>query len=96
MLVSSMNLAAPEPIKTAVPHQYLTVAEVAELLRVSVKTIYRMASSDSSMPATRVGGSVRFRADLLASWLLARTQRTRRRIQHQSGDPGSAGTSTAA
>lgn len=87
MTVSSMSApAAPEPIKTAAPHQYLTVVEVAELLRVSVKTIYRLAATDASMPATRVGSSVRFRADHLDRWLAARTQRSRRQIGHQIHD----------
>jgi len=75
--------AAPEPIKTAAP-QYFTPAQVAELLQVSDKTIYRMASMDSSMPATRFGKAVRFRADLLARWLDARTQRSRRQLHNQS------------
>ena len=38
----------------------LTVAEVAEALRVSTMTIYRMVKS-GQLPATRVGRSYRFR-----------------------------------
>jgi excisionase family DNA binding protein len=73
-------MSAPiEPIKTAsTPPQYLTAAQVAELLQVDDATVYRWASSDATMPATRIGGVVRFHAATLDRWLAARTQRSRR------------------
>jgi len=100
---SDRNLGAPrrtavptahEPVKSAAP--YLSPAQVAELLQISVKTVYRIAGTDASMPATRVGKAVRFRADLLDRWLSTRTQRSRRQIEQQSGESTATGTSTAA
>src|SRR5215469_4841461 len=73
-----------EQIKTA-STPYLTPEAVAAMLSVSPSTVYRWAASDVTMPATRVGKTVRFRADLLDRWLAARTQRSRRQqIAHQS------------
>lgn|SRR5262249_32156544 len=85
---------AHEPVKSAAP--YLTPEQVAELLAVSPKTVYRWAATDASMPATRVGKAVRFRADLLDRWLAARTQQSRRLIADQSDESGATGTSTVA
>ena len=86
---------AHEPVKSAAP--YLTPEQVAELLQISVKTVYRMAATDASMPATHVGRAVRFQADALARWLAQRTQRSRRQqISDQEGESTATGTSTAA
>jgi len=51
---------------------YLTVQEVAALLKVSPKTIYRWASQDATMPALRIGGVVRFPPERLERWLRER------------------------
>src|SRR5215813_11762089 len=49
--------------------KYMTPADVADLLQVSIKTVSRMSLQDSSMPCFRRGRVVRFpRAQLLA-WL---------------------------
>lgn len=45
----------------------MTVSETAERLRVSDKTVRRLASHD--LPTLRVGGSVRVDADELERWL---------------------------
>jgi excisionase family DNA binding protein len=58
--------------------RYLTLDQVAELLQVSNKSVYRWAQQDASFPACRLGRAVRVREDLLARWLAARTQRSRR------------------
>jgi excisionase family DNA binding protein len=82
-----------EQIKTAWTPQYLTPEAVAQMLRVSPSTVYRWAASDATMPALRVGKTVRFRTDLLERWLTARTQRSRRQqIADQSVRAGTAGT----
>jgi excisionase family DNA binding protein len=71
-------MAAPsEPIKTA-STLYLTAAQLAEMLQVDAATVYRWAATDPTMPATRIGGVVRFHAAALERWLGARTQRSRR------------------
>src|SRR5262249_8867964 len=56
------------------PHTYLTAADVAEMLRVSEKSIYRWAARDPTMPALRIGGTVRFRAERLERGLRDREQ----------------------
>ena len=69
--------------------EYLTAAQVAELVGCDVATVYRWASNYVDMPVLRVGGIVRFHRERLAAWLLAREQgqpRSRRRASdHQSG-----------
>ena len=46
----------------------MTVSETAERLRVSEKTVRRLASRND-LPTLRVGGSVRIDADELKRWL---------------------------
>ena len=66
------------------------------MIQVSAKTVYRMVATDASLPATRFGRAVRFRADLLERWLAAHTQRSRRLIGDQRGGVAPTDTSTAA
>ena len=53
---------------------YLTPAQVAELLQVSEKSVYRWAKADASMPMLRIGGTVRFPRERLERWLRNREQ----------------------
>ena len=46
----------------------LTVADVAALLNVSERQVYKLAS-DGRIPCFRIGGSVRFVPSAFASWL---------------------------
>ncbi|MGH9871676.1 MAG: helix-turn-helix domain-containing protein [Pyrinomonadaceae bacterium] len=46
---------------------YLTLKEVAELLRVKPRTIYAWVS-DKRIPYERKGGLLRFRLDVVISW----------------------------
>ena len=50
------------------PSPLLTVAEAAEALRVSTRTVRRLVSA-GSLPALRVGVSVRIDRDELHRWL---------------------------
>ena len=50
--------------------RYLTVAEVAETMRVSKMTVYRLAQS-GDLPAVRVGRSYRVPMDALEAFLAA-------------------------
>jgi excisionase family DNA binding protein len=65
--------------------QYMTPGEVADLLRVSTKTVHRWVADDPSMPALRLKGTVRFPQGLLLRWLADRTSgpARARRSQHQ-------------
>ena len=53
---------------------YLTAADVADLLQVSEKSIYRWAAADPTLPTLRIGGTVRFPAERLLRWLRDREQ----------------------
>lgn len=54
--------------------EYLTVDEVAELLRVSPATVYRLAKNDATLPVLRLSGLMRFPRERLARWLRDREQ----------------------
>ncbi|WP_298307375.1 helix-turn-helix domain-containing protein [uncultured Erythrobacter sp.] len=46
----------------------LTIKEVAEYLRITEKTAYRLAS-EHKLPAFKVGGSWRFRLGEIDAWI---------------------------
>ena len=48
---------------------WLTINEVAAELRVSPKTLYKVAERDRSFPAIRVGGLLRISLARLERWL---------------------------
>ena len=50
------------------PPRYLTVAEVAGLLRVSTMTVYRQIQA-GELPAVRVGKSYRLKATDVDEWI---------------------------
>jgi len=59
--------------------EYLTSRQLGDLIQVSPRTVERWALEDATMPALRVGRTLRFpRADLLR-WLERRTQGSRTR-----------------
>jgi excisionase family DNA binding protein len=80
------RLAAP------VEAAYLTPAEVATLLRLSAKSIYRLAKVDSTMPMLKIAGTVRFPRERLERWLRSREQGPpmRRRVHLVTKSTGSA------
>jgi len=50
------------------PDEILTVREVAEFLKVTERTIYRLAA-EAQLPSFKVGGSWRFRRSDLVKWM---------------------------
>src|SRR5207247_3320307 len=54
--------------------EYLTVDEVAEVLRVSAPTVYRLAKRDPTFPVLRLPGLMRFPRERLLRWLRDREQ----------------------
>lgn len=62
---------APHEIAAEVP-AYLTAAQVAAMLQLSAKSVFRIAAADATMPQLRLGGSVRFPRERLLRWLKAR------------------------
>lgn len=65
------------------PEDVLTLKEVAEYLKVTERTIYRMVA-ERKIPAFKVGGSWRFRLTEIDEWIRAQTHE----VQH---DPRVAG-----
>lgn len=53
----------------------LTVREVAELLKINEKTVYRLAS-EGRVPGFKVGGSWRFRAGDIEEWIAGEVKKT--------------------
>lgn len=56
------NLARPQE-----PPTYLTLKEVAELLKVKPRTVYAWVS-DNRIPFERKGSLLRFRLDAIVAW----------------------------
>jgi excisionase family DNA binding protein len=53
---------------------YLTAVQIAELLQVSAKSIYRWAAGDPTFPRLKIGATVRFPRERLLRWLQDREQ----------------------
>ena len=53
---------------------YLTPDQVAAMLQLSAKSVYRLWKADPTMPMLKIGGSVRFPRDRLLRWLHQREQ----------------------
>jgi excisionase family DNA binding protein len=70
-------LATLEPVVDLTP-VYLTPAQVAEMLQLSEKSVYRLAKSEPTMPMIKLGAgrnaSVRFPRERLMRWLRDREQ----------------------
>lgn len=72
----------PKPQDSALDKRlepYLTPQQLAELLQVSVKSIYRWSADDPTMPVLRTGssrhtGAVRFPRERVLAWLRSREQ----------------------
>ena len=54
-------------IQTQIPRTYLTLKEVAELLKVKPRTVYAWVS-DNRIPFERKGSLLRFRLDAIVAW----------------------------
>jgi excisionase family DNA binding protein len=81
MSASRSSQAGAQDALTASPADaplYLTPREVAALLRLSEKSVYRLVKTEPTMPALKVGSgkraSVRFPRERLMRWLDQRTQ----------------------
>ncbi len=61
---------------TTIPEDILTIREVADYLKVTERTLYRLVK-DGELPAFKVGNSWRFRREDISAWI--GTQTTSRR-----------------
>ena len=65
----------PKPqTTTGATAEYLTAGQIAELLQVSEKSVYRWAAGDPTFPMLKIGGTVRFPRERLIHWLRKREQ----------------------
>jgi excisionase family DNA binding protein len=55
------------------PEDILTIKEVADYLKLTERTLYRLAQ-EGKIPAFKVGGSWRFRRDDLDHWIRQQTR----------------------
>ena len=70
---------------------YLPAKQVGEMLQVKDKSVYRWLKDDPTMPALKIGGTVRFPRERLERWLRDREQgaaRGRRAAAAVSGPAG--------
>jgi prophage regulatory protein len=51
------------------PALLLSAEKVAELLDISVRTLWRLRAADKLPAPIRLGGSVRWRADEIVTWI---------------------------
>ena len=84
------HVRRPEPPLGRLAADYLTPDEVAAMLRVSPKSIYRWAKQDATMPVLKIGHVVRFPRERLQAWLEDREQglRPMRKLLHEPKPPG--------
>ena len=72
-------MSAPSVTDDKAP-EFLVIREVAEMLRLSEKSIYRLLTEEPSLPHIRVGrGALRFPRVPLQRWLERRTAGPARR-----------------
>lgn len=64
------------------PDDVLTLKEVAEYLKVTDRTIYRLAA-EKKIPAFKVGGSWRFRTKEINEWITMQTRKTENAAKHK-------------
>jgi len=65
-----MPVRAPAPIQ-----EILTIREVADYLKVTQRTLYRLVQ-DGKLPAFKVGNSWRFRREDLERWISEQSRGT--------------------
>lgn len=58
------------------PEEIMTLKEVAKYLKLAEKTAYRLAA-EGKIPGFKVGGSWRFRKDVIENWIDKQTESRR-------------------
>ena len=62
-----LGTAATNLVQPQIPPTYLTLKEVADLLKVKPRTVYAWVS-DNRIPFERKGSLLRFRLDAVVAW----------------------------
>jgi len=73
---------------------YLTLKELAEMLKLAERTVYRHAQN-GELPGFKVGGSWRFRRSDIEEWMSRRIEEARREAATRRGNLGPEGASRA-
>lgn len=73
-MIRATGAEPTSPAAQEEPRAYLVPEEVAALLRLSVKSVYRLAKTEPTLPVLRIGGSIRFPRERLERWLRDREQ----------------------
>jgi excisionase family DNA binding protein len=68
-----------QPVEPGAVPVYLLAKEVAAMMRLSEKSIYRIVDADNTFPRIKIGGSLRFPKALLLKWLEQKAHVSRRR-----------------
>jgi len=68
MLAFSTNIAAQKMPSRTADNAIMTIGEVADYLKVTERTIYRLAGA-KQIPAFKVGGSWRFSKSDIDEWI---------------------------
>jgi excisionase family DNA binding protein len=68
-----------------VPEEILTIREVAEFLKVTERTIYRLVA-EGKIPSFKVGGSWRFQRVDLVQWMNEQASGQAGHARHPKGD----------
>jgi excisionase family DNA binding protein len=68
MLAFSTNIAAQKMPSSTADNAIMTIGEVADYLKVTERTIYRLAGA-KQIPAFKVGGSWRFSKSDIDEWI---------------------------
>jgi predicted DNA-binding transcriptional regulator AlpA len=48
--------------------------DIGKIVKLSVKTIYRLSAADPTFPSIKIGGSIRFPRERVIRWFRAREQ----------------------
>ena len=59
------------PLATQEPIRLLTIGDLSELLNIGLRTVARMRSDGRIPKPVRIGGSVRWRSDVISAWFEA-------------------------
>jgi len=67
-VIRKLPVPAPSPV-LARPPTFLTIDEVAAVLRCSVRSVYRLVDAGRILPPTRFGGLLRWNAAAFDAWI---------------------------
>jgi excisionase family DNA binding protein len=67
--MDNQSLMKPDPLRNGPDPQLLTAVEVAAILKISTRTLWRQLSAGGMVRPVRIGGSVRWRRVDIERWV---------------------------